>query len=381
MIQNNVNVNSTEEDIKYMRAALAQARLAYKAGEVPIGCVIVHQGTIIGRGYNRRNTDHCTLAHAEITAIKRASKALNDWRLEDCTLYVTLEPCQMCAGAIVQARIPRICVGASSPKAGCAGSILDILGNNEFNHQVQTDFGILEDSCSALLKKFFIELRARNKEEKRKNKMNYIFDVDGTLWDTTEIVAEAWNDSICEYGWEEEFGRFITAKTLQTEFGKPMDVIMDDLFPTKTREEKDHMLEIIKPRERKAVMDYEGQLAYPNIKKTLRKLSEKNTLFIVSNCQSGYIEMVMEKLGISDYITDFESFGATGLVKADNIKLVVSRNKLIPENTFYVGDTAGDYFSTKEAGLSFIHASYGFGEMPEEFDGTVISQISDLLDL
>ena len=154
------------EDIKYMKEALRQAYLAYKHGEVPIGCVIVYEDRIIGRGYNRRNTDKCTLSHAEITAIRRASKEMGDWRLEECTMYVTLEPCQMCAGAIVQARIPTVYAGASSPKAGCAGSILDILTNNEFNHQVEYDQGLLEKECSDLLKKFFVELRVRNKEEK-----------------------------------------------------------------------------------------------------------------------------------------------------------------------------------------------------------------------
>ena len=151
---------------KYMKAALAQAKKAYQLGEVPIGCVIVYQGKIIGRGYNRRNTDKSTLAHAEITAIRKASKYIGDWRLEDCTLYVTLEPCQMCAGAIVQARIPEVVMGCMNPKAGCAGSILNILDMPQFNHQVSATKGIMEQECSDLLKKFFVELRERNKIEK-----------------------------------------------------------------------------------------------------------------------------------------------------------------------------------------------------------------------
>ena len=155
-----------KKDIKYMRAALAQARKAYKLGEVPIGCVIVYEDRIIGRGYNRRNTDKTPLAHAEITAIKRAGKVIRDWRLEGCTLYVTLEPCQMCSGAIVQARIPQVVMGAENPKAGCAGSVMDILANPDFNHQVTVKKGVLKDECSALLKKFFVELRIRNKAEK-----------------------------------------------------------------------------------------------------------------------------------------------------------------------------------------------------------------------
>ncbi|SFC09260.1 tRNA adenosine(34) deaminase TadA [Butyrivibrio sp. YAB3001] len=153
-------------DIKYMKAAIAQAKKAYKIGEVPIGCVIVHDGKIIGRGYNRRNTDKTPLAHAEITAIKRAGKVIGDWRLEDCKLYVTLEPCQMCAGAIVQARIPEVIMAAMNPKAGCAGSVMDILNNPQFNHQVMVKKGVLQEECGDLLKKFFVELRARNKAEK-----------------------------------------------------------------------------------------------------------------------------------------------------------------------------------------------------------------------
>lgn len=151
---------------KYMKEALKQAKKAYALGEVPIGCVIVHQGKIIGRGYNRRNTDKNTLAHAEITAIKKASKIIGDWRLEECTLYVTLEPCQMCAGAIVQARIPEVVMGCMNPKAGCAGSILNILEMPQFNHQVSVTRGILEQECSNLLKLFFTDLRERNKQEK-----------------------------------------------------------------------------------------------------------------------------------------------------------------------------------------------------------------------
>ncbi len=157
---------------KYMREALKQAKKAYQLGEVPIGCVIVHQGRIIGRGYNRRNTDKNTLSHAEITAIKRASKVIGDWRLEDCTLYVTLEPCQMCAGAIIQARIPEVVMGCRNPKAGCAGSVLDILQNPAFNHQAKVTQGVLENECSEMLKTFFAELRLRNKAEKEAKRQN-----------------------------------------------------------------------------------------------------------------------------------------------------------------------------------------------------------------
>ncbi len=155
-------------DEKYMRAAIRQAKKAYELGEVPIGCVIVYQDKIIGRGYNRRNTDRNTLAHAEITAINKASKKMGDWRLEGCTLYVTLEPCQMCAGAIVQARVTEVVMGTMNPKAGCGGSILNLLEMPEFNHQVLVRRGVLAEECTEMLTVFFKELRARNKQEKKK---------------------------------------------------------------------------------------------------------------------------------------------------------------------------------------------------------------------
>ena len=149
------------QDEKYMKAAIRQAKKAYALDEVPIGCVIVQDGKVIGRGYNRRNTDKSTLSHAEITAIRKASKKLNDWRLEECTLYVTLEPCQMCAGAIVQARVKEVVIGAMNPKAGCAGSILNLFTMKQFNHQVQTTYGVCEAECSQILKQFFAGLRKR----------------------------------------------------------------------------------------------------------------------------------------------------------------------------------------------------------------------------
>lgn len=152
-------------DEKYMKEAIKQAKKAYRLWEVPIGCVIVYEDKIIARGYNRRNTDKNTLAHAELTAIKHASKVLGDWRLEGCTMYVTLEPCQMCAGALVQSRITRVVMGSRNPKAGCAGSILDLFHMDQFNHQVETEEGVLKEECSHMLSSFFKELRRKKKEK------------------------------------------------------------------------------------------------------------------------------------------------------------------------------------------------------------------------
>ena len=149
-------------DEKYMREAIKQARKAAKIDEVPIGCVIVYDDKIIARGYNRRNTDKSTLAHAEIIAIRKATKVIGDWRLEDCTMYITLEPCPMCAGAIIQARIPRVVVGAMNPKAGCAGSVINLLQMDGFNHKAELTSGVLVDECRTMLQDFFKEMRKRH---------------------------------------------------------------------------------------------------------------------------------------------------------------------------------------------------------------------------
>lgn len=153
-----------EEDIRFMKEAVKQAKKAAKLSEVPIGCVLVQDGKILARGYNRRNTDKTTLAHAEVAVIRKASHLLGDWRLENCTLYVTLEPCPMCAGAIVQARIPRVVAGCMNPKAGCAGSVLNILNTPGLNHRVEFENGVLLEECSGLLRDFFGELRKKGKK-------------------------------------------------------------------------------------------------------------------------------------------------------------------------------------------------------------------------
>ncbi|QNM10479.1 nucleoside deaminase [Wansuia hejianensis] len=149
-----------------MREAIRQAKKAEALMEVPIGCVIVCQDKIIARGYNRRNTDKNTLSHAELNAIRKASKKLGDWRLEGCTMYVTLEPCQMCAGALVQSRIDEVVIGCRNAKAGCAGSVINLLNMEEFNHQVKITEGVLEEECSTMLSDFFRRLREIKKNEK-----------------------------------------------------------------------------------------------------------------------------------------------------------------------------------------------------------------------
>ena len=154
------------EDEKFMRSAMAEARKAEKIGEVPIGCVIVKDGKIIARGYNKRKKEGNTLSHAEIKAIDKACKKTGDWRLEGCSMYVTLEPCPMCAGALIQSRIDKVFIGCMNPKAGCAGSVLDMFSVDGFNHHPECVRGILQEECSDMLKEFFRELRKRLREEK-----------------------------------------------------------------------------------------------------------------------------------------------------------------------------------------------------------------------
>ena len=168
-------------DKKYLNKALIQAHNAYKNGDIPVGCVIVYNentknekmlkrvnttnitsGNILSSGYNKRNKLNDATKHAEIIAISKACNKINDFRLEECTMYVTLEPCQMCAGAIVQSRIKRLVIGAKSHKAGSCGSIIDILNNNEFNHKVIVDF-INDENCENILKDFFRDIRNKNK--------------------------------------------------------------------------------------------------------------------------------------------------------------------------------------------------------------------------
>lgn len=150
----------------FMQEAIKQAELAKEKNEVPIGAVIVLHGEVIATGCNARETSQSTLSHAELIAIQEANEKIGSWRLEECTLYVTLEPCPMCAGAIVQSRIKRVVFGAFDPKAGCAGSLMNLLNDNRFNHQVELESGVLKEACGKLLTDFFRELRLKKRSDK-----------------------------------------------------------------------------------------------------------------------------------------------------------------------------------------------------------------------
>lgn len=157
------NTKSEENKLKYMRMAYKEAEKAYEEGDVPIGCVIVNdEGKVVAKAYNRRNRDGSTTSHAEILAIQQACKKEGDWRLEECDMYVTLEPCPMCAGAILQARMHKVFIGTMNSKAGCAGSVINLLRMEGFNHKVEIERGIMEDECSQIMRDFFEEVRQGN---------------------------------------------------------------------------------------------------------------------------------------------------------------------------------------------------------------------------
>ncbi|MHC1681438.1 MAG: HAD family hydrolase [Clostridiaceae bacterium] len=203
---------------------------------------------------------------------------------------------------------------------------------------------------------------------------NIIFDVDGTLWNTTEVVAKSWNKAISEVGGTEAK---VTASILQKEFGKPMDVIADNLFHDVDKEKRFLILEQCCKYEHDYILEHTDDLLYPDVKETIKKLSEKFGLYIVSNCQSGYIELFMEKAGIKEYIKDHECFGNTSKNKGENIKHLIERNNL--DDVFYVGDTQGDYEATVFAGIPFIFAEYGFGNVESYY--MTIGNIKELLNL
>lgn len=188
-----------------------------------------------------------------------------------------------------------------------------------------------------------------------------IFDIDGTLWDTTDVVANAWNRAISDANVSELSNLTITGDMLKKEFGKPMDVIADDLFLGISTEKKADILKLCCVYEHEEILKCTKDLSYPCMRETIRTLAKEHALYIVSNCQDGYIELVMEKNGIRDCIRDFECFGHTGLQKDENIRLLMNRNHI--DEAYYIGDTEGDYISTQKAGAKFVFAEYGFGEV------------------
>ena len=200
-------------------------------------------------------------------------------------------------------------------------------------------------------------------------------DIDGTLWNTTGVVAKAWNKAIADCGFD---AALVNASGLQKEFGKPMNVIADDLWPNLNQEQKNILMEKCCQREQEAIEENQSDITYPEVRETIKKLSDRFDIYIVSNCQSGYIELTMKKNGIESFIRDHECYGDTKKGKADNLRSLVERNHI--KAPVYVGDTQGDADACREAGVKFIFASYGFGSV-QEFDAKVdaFGQLLDLL--
>ena len=199
-------------------------------------------------------------------------------------------------------------------------------------------------------------------------------DIDGTLWNTTGVVAKAWNKAIADCGFDADE---VNASGLQKEFGKPMNVIADDLWPALSQGQKDLLMKQCCVREQEALKENHEDISYPAVRDTIKALAQKFRLYIVSNCQSGYIELTMEKNKIADYIKDHECYGDTGIGKADNLRLLVRRNGI--KAPVYVGDTQGDADACREAGVKFVWAGYGFGSV-QEFAAKV-DRFDQLLDL
>ena len=199
-------------------------------------------------------------------------------------------------------------------------------------------------------------------------------DIDGTLWNTTGVVAKAWNKAIADCGFDADQ---VNASGLQKEFGKPMNVIADDLWPALSQGQKDLLMKQCCVREQEALKENHEDISYPAVRDTIKALAQKFRLYIVSNCQSGYIELTMEKNKIADFISDHECYGDTGMGKADNLRLLVRRNGI--KAPVYVGDTQGDADACREAGVKFVWAGYGFGSV-QEF-AAKINRFDQLLDL
>ncbi|MBO5092753.1 MAG: HAD family hydrolase [Lachnospiraceae bacterium] len=205
---------------------------------------------------------------------------------------------------------------------------------------------------------------------------NLIFDVDGTIWNSTKIVARGWNRAVAEMGCSKAV---ITPEILQREFGQPMDVIADHLFgDVEDMEKRQALLDKCCVYEQKLLLENEEDISYPGMREGMNALSKKYHLYIVSNCQCGYIELVMRKNGITHLIEDFECFGNTGTCKGETIGILMERNGIPKDSAVYIGDTKGDFEAAAIAGIPFIFAAYGFGTVEEaEFKAAEFAEIDD----
>lgn len=378
------------EDERYMKEAIRQARKAEALGEVPIGCVIVHEGKIIARGYNRRMIDHTTLAHAEILAIKKACRRSNDWRLEGCRIYITLEPCPMCAGAIVQARIPEVVIGCMNPKAGCAGSVLDLLRQDGFNHRCQVETGVLGEACAQMMKDFFKRLRAQHTDRKGclqegQKEMRYklaIFDMDGTILDSLQDLADTMNYTLEVSGYPPR-----TLQEVKSFVGNGIRKLILRAVPGTVREDeaeierlygifsahyKEHCADSTKPYE--GICDLLARLKGAGIKTAV--VSNKADFGVQELCTRYFEGLFDVALG--------EQPGLAKKPAPDMVRQVLTRLAVAPEEAVYIGDSEVDIATAKNAALDGIIVSWGFRDaavLKEQGAERIVVSVSELQSL
>ncbi len=346
-------------DEKWMLSALQQAEMAAADGEVPVGAVIVRNGVLIAAAHNQRESHKNALCHAELSAIEQACTVCGGWRLEDCEMYVTLEPCPMCAGAVINARLKRVIYGSADKKAGSCHSVVNLF-SLPYPYRPECTGGVLEERCTALLSDFF---RRKRHERSEQNKKGIIFDLDGTLWDSVEPVVSAWNSVL------QTKGHPLTIEKMKSLMGKTLSeiaaVLLPDLSPVAAQSAMEECC-----RATDTLLSQQGGQLYDGMEETLSALQKHYALYLVSNCSTGYLDAFFQAHGLQKYFSDSETNGRTGRSKAENIRLVMKRNHL--NKAVYVGDTESDRIAAQTAGLPFIYAAYGFGK-PKSFPAVIHS--------
>lgn len=300
-------------EFNFMQIAYNEAKKAFNCREVPIGCVIELNGEIIGTGFNKRVNEKNVLAHAEIIAINEACKKLGDWRLEGATLYVTVEPCPMCAGAIVQSRIKKVVFGARNPKAGCAGSILNILQEDRFNHQVEIVEGVMVEECADLMKKFFKEFRVKKEREIHA----HIFDFDGTVADSCYVWAEVDRIFFAKRGMEVPSSYLDAISTMSFKEGA--------IYTKTTYNIKESVEQIMSEWHNGAIDEYEQKVSLkPYVKAYIARLKNKGLkIGLATASNPEYYMPVLKKYGMADWF-DFIVDGTKGLKGKDTPQMYLA---------------------------------------------------------
>lgn len=327
----------------YMSLALAQARQAFELGEVPIGCVIVYKDKVIGSGKNLRMTQNNALAHAEIIAVNEACAAMEDWRLEDCTLYVTVEPCPMCAGAILQARVPRVVYGTANKKAGCVGSIYNILADSRFNHQAEIISGVMEEECRELMQEFFKAFRHREKP-------GYIFDFDGTIANSSYLWEKVDSDFFEKRGMKIPHDYAEKISTMSFREGA--------VFTKETYNIEETVEEIMEEWHGSAVREYERNVTLKeNVVDYIRFLKRKGyKVGLATASNPEFYLPVLKKYAITECFDAFAD-GTLGLPNKGNPDIYLKCAELMgvrPENCTVYEDILQGIKSAKAAGMTAV---------------------------